>query len=215
MNLIVHPIRSMTTSKTSLWSGNKTTSGTLTLADDVRNYDYLIIVTQTNVDVYSDIVMVGYASSYVLQHSAGSGNNDNFPQYRSAFNFTFSDYTHLAISSVLYNNVNWQLGIREVFGVKVQYHSVQELGYVTGWIYLKDISWTQTGAGKYYGTLSNYNITVPAGRTPIFVVMQDFTYFRSSDVVIPYLYNDKIYMQSNTNSFYSTNTGIQYKLFYI
>lgn len=102
-----------------LYSGNKVgQGGTITLADDYTNYDFLIITWITNVDVFTQIIDAAAIESgrnfftWFANSSVTSG-----LQSTAYINFTGS--TTLKVMQVTYNNSNWTLGIVRVTGIRL------------------------------------------------------------------------------------------------
>ena len=97
-----------------LYEGSKKT-GTFSLSGNPSDYDFIQIASMTNTEYFVDVIYTGqnaYAGTAVkFSHQNGTG------QYHSALNIAFG--SNAMNATVNYNNVNWQLGVIKVVGIKL------------------------------------------------------------------------------------------------
>jgi hypothetical protein len=114
----IPPISNMPKRDT-LWSGSKQVSGTITLQGSITNYDFIIVRSVTNVDNFTDILVPTLNIGQIINHWSGYGSDVNYPHYRSQLWIKFTASNLIGELNELHNNVNWQLGLIEVIGVKL------------------------------------------------------------------------------------------------
>lgn len=104
---------------TTLWTGTKVTSGTITLNDSLYKYGWLAFTFNTNVDkAYEFVRRADFESGNLMKSwSAGSWNGSRF-QYNTWVQLTRVDNTHISVTNG-YNDGNWQGGLVAVYGLKI------------------------------------------------------------------------------------------------
>lgn len=97
-----------------LYNGTKA-QGNIALNGNPADYDFLQITTRTNVEYFTDVVYVGadtfMGQNITIDHQEGTGS------YRSALACAYAN--NIMYAGVTYNNVNWQLGVIKVVGIKL------------------------------------------------------------------------------------------------
>lgn len=68
---------------------------------------------------------------------------------------------------------------------------------------LPDLTWTASGSGKYYANIG----TLP--EIPISLLIKDWGFLRTGDVVQPVMNGKKVDVLSNVNTFASPNSYIE------
>lgn len=104
---------------TTLWTGTKVTSGTVSLSDSLANYTWLSFTFNTNVDkAYEFVRRADFDSGNLMKSwSAGSWNGSRF-LYNTWVQLTKVDNTTIRVSNG-YNDANWQGGLVAVYGFKL------------------------------------------------------------------------------------------------
>jgi len=102
-----------------IFNSSKVTSGDISLTDDYTDFDVLILVSMTNSEYFTDVFPVAFKSiSDTIKCSHSGTPAAGGYTYNSSITYTLKSDTKKITIANEYNNGNWQLGVRAVYGLK-------------------------------------------------------------------------------------------------